>query len=202
MGADGAEKEKIIKRAATQKPPEYPIYTESPTGGVMPMQIAGRFHNERARLGPDFNDAERRWRVRWHHDQELHPSEPRPELPELKAEKYWWLRRLYRKPLDILEERILAPRIGLEGAEAVRKLLGKGSLFYIASLVIWYNLKYRGQDWQVLKRPIFYWIRPEVFPGEEGYPLVEKKEKSEWFDCNFSTRNVFLNVHDPNRWKY
>ena len=75
------------------------------------MEIAGRFQEERARLGPDFTDAERKWRVQWHHDQMLTHHEPLPESDALKREKYWWLRRFYRKPLDILEERILAPRI-------------------------------------------------------------------------------------------
>lgn len=111
MTNDGQKKEKIISRAATQKPPEYPLHPETITGGVMPMEIAGRFEEERARLGPDFNDAERRWRIRWHADQHLTHHEPLPDSEALKAEKYWWFRRFYRKPLDLLEERVFAPRM-------------------------------------------------------------------------------------------
>lgn len=108
---DKLKKEKIIARAATQKPHEYPIEPASLTGGVMPMGIMGRFRNERARLGPDFTEAEKRWRIRWHHDQHLHPSEPLPDSLALKKEKYWWLRRFYRAPGDYIEERVLAPRL-------------------------------------------------------------------------------------------
>lgn len=104
------KKERVIARAASQKPHEYPVEPASLTGGVMPMSIVGRFRSERARLGPDFTEAERQWRITWHNDQHLHPSEPLPEHPAVNKEKYWWLRRIYRTPGDYIEKHILEPR--------------------------------------------------------------------------------------------
>jgi len=99
------ELKKIYARAAAQHFEEIPKYPTSYTAGVMPMSITGRFANERERLGPDFNQTERQWRTKWISDQELHPSEPF-EVKQLYYEYYNPLRRFYRKPLDLLENKL------------------------------------------------------------------------------------------------
>ena len=74
------------------------------------MSLPGRFANERERLGPEFTDAERKWRIKWYKEQNLHPSEP-IIVPELYCELRNPLRRFYQIPLNYLEHKLLSPRI-------------------------------------------------------------------------------------------
>ena len=85
---------------------------------------------------------------------------------------------------------------------ALRKFIPKSIFFYIGSLFIFYHLKYLSGSWEVFRRPILYWNKEKVFPGDPRYPLNEEKENWEWFDNGFSKRTAHLNVHDPNRWKH
>lgn len=105
---------RVLARAAAAKTPEYPaaerMWPASQYGGVLPMSLTGRFENERERLGPEFTDAERRWRIKWYRDQILHPDEPLP-VPELYREYYHPMRRFYRAPLEHLEHKVMAPRL-------------------------------------------------------------------------------------------
>lgn len=96
------EIEKIVARAETQVFPETPKYVSSPSGGVDLVQLKGRFRNERPRLGPDFTEEDRQWRIKWHQSQEMHHSEPF-YVPALQKVNLNPIRRLYRAPLDILE---------------------------------------------------------------------------------------------------
>lgn len=78
--------------------------TESQTGGVKPMAIAGRMVSERERLLGMSKD-ERAWRAQWLRDQRLAPHEP-VHVPQLHALNP--IRRFYRAPLNVVEN-ILAP---------------------------------------------------------------------------------------------
>lgn len=86
-------------------------------------------------------------------------------------------------------------------AMSTRKFMAKGFFIYLGSLFVWYHLKYLSGSWEVLRRPILYFSKPEVFPGDEGYPLKENNEPWEWFDHGFSKRTAHLNLNDPNRFK-
>lgn len=101
---------RILARAAAAKTPEYPLYPSSETGGVLPLSITGRFANERERLGPDFTEADRMWRVKWHKDQQLHQNEPY-HVPQLARSLKNPFRRFYTAPLDYVQNHILQPRI-------------------------------------------------------------------------------------------
>lgn len=76
------------------------------TGGVKPMNIAGRVVSERERLN-GMTAAERAWRKKWLHDQVLHPNEPQYVLTERK-EMLNPIRRFYRAPLDFIFEKGVA----------------------------------------------------------------------------------------------
>lgn len=73
----------------------------SPTGGVKPFPIAGRYVNERERLA-GMTDAERAWRAQWLKDQILSKHEP-VHVPALERELLNPIRRFYRFPLDCVE---------------------------------------------------------------------------------------------------
>lgn len=72
--------------------------TESQTGGVRPMAIAGRMVSERERL-LGMSAEERAWRAQWVRDQRLAPHEP-VYVPELIKARFNPIRRFYRAPLD------------------------------------------------------------------------------------------------------
>lgn len=72
--------------------------TESQTGGVRPMAIAGRMVSERERLF-GMSPEERAWRAQWVKDQRLAPHEP-VHVPELINSRLNPIRRFYRAPLD------------------------------------------------------------------------------------------------------
>lgn len=81
------------------------------TAGVKPMTIAGRTVSERERcLG--MTDKERMLRKQWLQDQVLAPNEP------VYVEEYWKerfnpIRRLYRKPFDIIFGALEKPLVDL-----------------------------------------------------------------------------------------
>ena len=84
----------------------------------------------------------------------------------------------------------------------VRKFMAKTFFFYVGSLFIYYHLKYLSGSWEVYRRPLLYWNKEKVFPGDERYPENDNKEKWEWFDNGFSKRPAHLDLHDPNRFRY
>lgn len=106
---DDAAMARIRARASVAKSREYPRWASSETGGVMPMSIVGRFDGERERLGPDFTERDRQWRIQWHKDQALDHSEPR-FVPELYASTRNIFRRIYMTPLNHVESKYLVPR--------------------------------------------------------------------------------------------
>lgn len=72
------------------------------------MSLTGRFANERERLGPEFTDAERKWRIRWYKSQHLHSDEP-IRVPELYTELRNPIRRFYKIPLDYVQFKVIKP---------------------------------------------------------------------------------------------
>ncbi|CAH0766261.1 unnamed protein product [Diatraea saccharalis] len=111
------------------------------TAGVKPMAIAGRVASERERcLG--MTDAERAWRKQWLKDQVLASNEP------VYVEEYWRertnpIRRLYRKPLDVLFTKLM-PVLGQERASNYRFIVGKLGMIAVGILSIQYYFKYNG----------------------------------------------------------
>ncbi|KPJ16462.1 hypothetical protein RR48_05541 [Papilio machaon] len=137
------------------------------TAGVKPMTIVGRVASERERcLG--MTDAERAWRKQWLQDQILASNEP------VHVEEYWRerinpIRRLYRKPLDVIYN-ALTPVLGAQRAADYRYITGKLGLIAFGILGIHYYFKYNTNDWtrkggwRVLK------TKPMVLPGQPGFP--------------------------------
>lgn len=84
--------------------------TESQTGGVKPMAIAGRMVSERERLF-GMSTAERAWRAQWLKDQHLAPHEP-VYVPELINAKINPIRRFYQAPLNKLYSALAPVMVG------------------------------------------------------------------------------------------
>lgn len=96
------EIKRILARAETQSFKEAPKYTADVSSGNLQMSLSGRFHNERARLGPDFTEADRQWRIKYLQAQRLTPGEPF-YVPQALTSHLNPIRRFYRFPLDIFE---------------------------------------------------------------------------------------------------
>lgn len=81
------------------------ISLHNTTGGVKPMNIAGRIVRERERTAIPMTAEERAWRKKWLKDQTLTSNEPRV-LPLNRKELYNPIRRFYQWPLNAVEKMI------------------------------------------------------------------------------------------------
>ncbi|XP_071057385.1 uncharacterized protein [Onthophagus taurus] len=144
----------------------------SPTGGVMPMDLAGRLARERERL-LGMTDAERAFRKQYLKDQELAHGEPK-FVPELYRETVNPIRRLYRAPLDAFRV-MITPIVGAQRALHIRYFAGKFLMITLFAYGCTYYFKYNGNDWT---RP-GGWRKVEsriaVFPGDPEFPKVSER---------------------------
>lgn len=100
---------KYYVKASTQKFDEYPKWPSSYTGGVIPMNLKGRFDHERQRMSSDFDEKQRQWRVKYIKAQELHPNEPY-EVKQLYYEYNNIFRRIMKYPLNQFQK-LLEPKL-------------------------------------------------------------------------------------------
>jgi len=188
---------RILARASTVKTPEYPNYPSSYTSGSIPMTITGRFANERERLGPDFTEADRQWRIKWIKDQALHPHEPYT-VPAMEKELFNPFRRIYKAPLDYVERNIFPKFMNKSKSQLSRKLIGASVMGWMMATYMWYTLKYHNaNNWERFWGWRIRYGRPEVLPGDPAYPLVNPRpENEDFYDRGFKARKVFRTVHE------
>ncbi|XP_054162118.1 uncharacterized protein LOC128960072 [Oppia nitens] len=195
------ELKKIYAKASTQSFAENPRYPMHPTSGVMPMSIVGRFKHERERLGPDFDNVQREWRIKTIHDRHLHPSEPF-EVKQLYNEYHNPIRRFYRWPLDQFEDWLrrsgifekFIPGENQNWPKITRQLMGGGFLIYLSVLGVWYYMKYNREHWEKYRGPQISFYRETIFPGDPRFPAKDIRTESwQHYDKGFHNRKVFLN---------
>lgn len=145
----------------------------SPTGGVKPMSIAGRYMSERERLA-GMTPEERMFRKQWLKDQELAPNEPR-FVPEMYKARYNPIRRFYRWPLDTFAKAI-EPIVGTQRAHSIRYFTGKAFLFITGAYLIAYYAKYNSNDWTRKGGWRAVKSRVSVVEGDPGYPKVSDRK--------------------------
>ncbi|XP_018324737.2 uncharacterized protein LOC108736705 [Agrilus planipennis] len=161
----------------------------SETGGVKPMSIAGRFIRERERL-LGMSDEERKWRAQWLKDQQLTPNEPK-HVPELYKEKYNFIRRAYKAPLDKLAS-VLEPTLGHDRTVKYRYFTGKFFLGLYLTLGAFYYFKYNSYDWTYKGGWKVMHSRKSVLPGDPNWPEVSDKKPNEYADFGFSKNTLNL----------
>jgi len=144
----------------------------SDTGGVKPMNIAGRYVRERERL-LGMTDAERGFRAQWLKDQQLTANEPR-HVPELYNERFNPFRRFYRAPLDAMQK-ALEPVLGEHRALTIRYFSGKILMGIAFAYGFTYYMKYNANDWT--RKGGWYKTesRVAVLEGDPGYPKVSDR---------------------------
>lgn len=163
---------------------------QSYTGGVKPMNIAGRYVTERERL-VGMTDAERAFRKQWLQDQILSPNEPR-KVPETYKALYNPIRRFYRWPLDKFQAS-LEPALGYESAYVIRNCIGKGALIIFGIYWFTYYAKYNSNDWTRKSGWRSKVSKTVVDIGDENFPKVSEKTKpSDYADRGFSKVNLNL----------
>lgn len=145
----------------------------SPTGGVKPMSIAGRYMSERERLA-GMTPAERAFRKQWLKDQELAPNEPR-NVPEMYKARYNPIRRFYRWPLDQFGK-MLVPMVGSADAAFIRYCTGKAFIALGLAYSLTYYFKYGANDWTRKGGWRVIQSRKAVVPGDPGYPKVSDRK--------------------------
>jgi len=182
---------KYLARALITRPREYPRWPESPSFGVIPFEIRGRFGKmERERLTEDFSEIDRQWRIQWIKDQELHPSEPR-YVVEMEREFYNPIRRVMRWPGTWIERNIFAPRYGDDHGKDVRRKFKAIFFCYSAVLVTAYFFKYHVTNWEEWGGWKLRLAKEEVLPGDARWPLAHPLGESwRYADQQFSERNV------------
>ncbi|XP_041974877.1 NADH dehydrogenase [ubiquinone] 1 beta subcomplex subunit 6 [Aricia agestis] len=155
----------------------------SQLAGTKPMTICGRVAIERERcIG--MTDAERAFRKQWLKDQILAPNEP------VHVEAYWKerinpIRRFYRKPLDVLYDR-LTPMLGAQRAADYRYITGKLGFIALGILGVHYYFKYQGNDWTKKGGWRVMRTKPMVLPGQPGFPFKsERTTDSDYADRGF-----------------
>jgi hypothetical protein len=98
------------------------------------------FPNERQRLPFRMTDEDRKRRSVWLESQQLTDREP-VYVPELDKMIYNPIRRLYKVPTNKFFDS-LVPIVGHEAAPALKFIVPKIFLAWIAGCTIWYNFKY------------------------------------------------------------
>ncbi|KAH7638672.1 NADH dehydrogenase (ubiquinone) B17 subunit [Dermatophagoides farinae] len=183
---------KILIRAKVQVPSESPKFAHSLSSGVLHTSIKGAYNNERARLGPNFNETDRQWRVKYLESQNLHPSEPF-EVPELSKVHYNPIRRFYRWPLDQVEK-LLCNYMEKHYAITARKLIGGTLIGYFTILTLWYQLNYNVPNWEYKKGFRIFYTREVVLPGDSRWPMPNPRTQSwQHYDLDFHQRKAFRN---------
>ncbi|XP_019877092.1 uncharacterized protein LOC109604978 [Aethina tumida] len=162
----------------------------SPTGGVKPMTISGRYNSERERLFGMTNE-ERAFRKQWLKDQELAHDEPK-KLPEMYKATHNPIRRLYRLPLDTLQK-ALAPVLGEQRALVYRYFTGKFLMGIAGAYIATYYFKYNANDWTRKGGWRVTQSRIAVHEGDPEWPKVSDKTKpSDYGTRGFDKVNLKL----------
>lgn len=69
------------------------------------------------------------------------------------------------------------------------------SLAYVASLFLWYNIKYNHNTWEADSGARFSFVKPSVLPGDPRYPLEDPRpEPEDHHDRGFKKRSAYLHL--------
>ncbi|KAJ6649297.1 hypothetical protein Bhyg_04531 [Pseudolycoriella hygida] len=161
--------------------------TESQTGGVKPMAIAGRMVRERERL-LGMSTEERAWRAQWIKDQRLARHEP-VFVPELIQARLNPIRRFYRAPLDKIFT-LLTPVLGHSKALFLRSLTGKFLMGFGGVYLTAYYFKYNSNDWTRKGGWRVLQSKAAVNKGDPGYPMVTNKKPADYATRGFQSSPI------------
>uniref|UniRef100_A0A183BVU2 NADH dehydrogenase [ubiquinone] 1 beta subcomplex subunit 6 n=1 Tax=Globodera pallida TaxID=36090 RepID=A0A183BVU2_GLOPA len=110
-----------------------------------PMSLQLHMADERVRTA-GLSPAEREWREKWIHDQNMHPDEP--VHVDAVHRQLNPIRVLYRWPWDKLYKHFLRPTFGTFYATIIRLIVPKYCWMFLTVETIYYIWKYESKSWQ------------------------------------------------------
>lgn len=173
---DAHEREKLMTRRHLWRNANLPPFSIEP----MPY--------ERQRLADGGMTAEQRaLRVQWVKDQVLAADEPR-WIPELYPKNTF--RRWISAPWDALFNKLyplLGENVTIQARHLVPRVLGGLAVTWF----VWYHLKYYPASWEHNTSWYVVKSRPQLLPGDEGWPHGNTKKDNEFHRQHFDERKVF-----------
>uniref|UniRef100_A0A914H3W7 RBR-type E3 ubiquitin transferase n=1 Tax=Globodera rostochiensis TaxID=31243 RepID=A0A914H3W7_GLORO len=113
-----------------------------------PMSLQLHMADERVRTA-GLSPAEREWREKWVHDQNMHPDEP--VHVDAVHRQLNPVRVLYRWPWDKLYKHFLRPTFGTFYGTLIRLMVPKYCWVFLSIEAIYYIWKYESKSWQKTK---------------------------------------------------
>ncbi|XP_031843972.1 NADH dehydrogenase (ubiquinone) B17 subunit [Nomia melanderi] len=160
----------------------------TPTGGVKPINIAGRVASERERLIGMTNE-ERAWRAKYLKSQILAPEEPLNTAEYYKA-SFNPLRRLYKAPMNLLERTILIPVMGTVGGSVCRRVISLSIQGIIVIYCGWYHYRYNMSTWERHGGWHMTSTEPALIPTDKNYPNYKIKKPNEYATLGFENSKL------------
>lgn len=186
---------RILRKRLEQRAAEYPRWPASQFGNVRVMYLEGPFSYDRDRLGPNFTEEERLYRVKYLKSLELHHDEPL-HVPEYEIELLNPLRRFYMKPMDWVENNIIRKYFKSHPVESalIRSHIAKSFMIWLGLCGIWYNFKYCHYNWETYAGTKIVVEAPKIYPGDPRFPFKDWRTSADHADFGFSKRKVFLDL--------
>lgn len=110
--SEDKSQEKLANRISAIKEVKEVKWPSSDTGGVLPMNMASRFADERHRLGEDYTEKWRQYRIKYLKSLILERKEPR-DVPELTKLLVNPIRRAFHIPLNYYEKLVMPYMVSL-----------------------------------------------------------------------------------------
>lgn len=170
-----------------------------------PITLSLHMRDERQRLA-GMTNSEREWRKKYLEAQNLHPDEPFfVESAQLPLNP---IRRIYRMPMNFVQQRFLIPTFGLKRANRIRHFAFKWCSVFLGIEFCYYHLKYNQEVWWDSRRVMATGWRPSPsrraeieakYPDMIDIAYATKKHADDFIDLGFKSRKVCLNVGDTVR---
>lgn len=169
-----------------------------------PMSLELHMADERVRAA-GLTPAEREWRAKWLHDQNLHPDEP--IVVDAVHRQLNPIRTLYRYPWDKLYIHWLKPTFGVYYGTAARVTIPKVLIAFTVIQAAYYYWKYEVKDWAHLRGIETMPQKETVWNGaqiEQRYPGLQEKglsnpAKYDYYTPTFEKRTALLDVGSTSR---
>lgn len=184
--------QKILRQRIEARAKEFPRWPSSQSGGVRIMWLESRFWYDRERLGPDFDDDWRAYRVKYLKSLELDPREP-VHVPEYELDCINPIRRFYQKGGDLIESGLKKVfKLNHYESQTYRITISRLFMAYLGMCSLYYFTRYTHRRWFDRDGPVIWQTKPVVYPDDPRWPYEEPHKKpSDWNSRGFERRTIF-----------
>ncbi|VDM56483.1 unnamed protein product [Angiostrongylus costaricensis] len=160
-----------------------------------PMSLELHMADERVRAA-GLSPAEREWRMKWLKDQHLHPDEP--IVVDAVHRQLNPIRILYRWPWDKLYLHFLKPTFGVYYGTAIRVLVPKIFMMFLALETGYYYWKYEVKTMPLREIIVNKDEIDKAYPGLREKALVDPA-RHRYLSPTFDKRTSYLDVGTTQR---